>query len=74
MIFVLLLTGCSSDNSNDVVMSKDDSVEKVEEKTEPLEINLAGGDWGYPSPYTHYSRGPGMFKMRLSKRKTQPTF
>lgn len=65
MIFVLLLTGCSSDNGNDAVVPKDDSVDKVEEKIEPLEINLAGGDWGYPSPYTHYSRGPGMFKMRL---------
>ena len=30
-----------------------------------LVINLEGGDWGYPSPYTHYSRGPGVFKMRL---------
>jgi peptide/nickel transport system substrate-binding protein len=26
-------------------------------------IRLAGGDWGYPSPYAHYPRGPGGFKM-----------
>jgi peptide/nickel transport system substrate-binding protein len=31
----------------------------------PLVINLEGGDWGYPTPYAHYSRGPGIFKMRL---------
>lgn len=28
-------------------------------------IRLAGGDWGYPSPYTHYMRGPGHYKMTL---------
>jgi len=28
-------------------------------------IHLAGGDWGYPSPFAHYPRGPGGFKMAL---------
>ena len=28
-------------------------------------IRLGGGDWGYPSPYAHYPRGPGGFKMCL---------
>jgi peptide/nickel transport system substrate-binding protein len=28
-------------------------------------IHLEGGDWGYPSPYAHYPRGPGGFKMCL---------
>lgn len=28
-------------------------------------IRLEGGDWGYPSPYAHYPRGPGGFKMCL---------
>lgn len=28
-------------------------------------LNLEGGDWGYPSPYTHYFRGPGAYKMQL---------
>jgi peptide/nickel transport system substrate-binding protein len=32
---------------------------------QPLVINLEGGDWGYPTPYAHYSRGPGSFKMRM---------
>lgn len=28
-------------------------------------IRLAGGDWGYPTPFAHYPRGPGGFKMCL---------
>jgi len=28
-------------------------------------IRLGGGDWGYPSPYAHYPRGPGSRKMSL---------
>ena len=28
-------------------------------------IRLPGGDWGYPSPFAHYPRGPGGFKMCL---------
>jgi peptide/nickel transport system substrate-binding protein len=28
-------------------------------------IHLAGGDWGYPTPYAHYPRGPGGYKMCL---------
>ncbi len=30
-----------------------------------LVIHLPGGDWGYPTPYAHYPRGPGGFKMAL---------
>ncbi|WP_286680303.1 ABC transporter substrate-binding protein [Tepidanaerobacter sp. EBM-49] len=30
-----------------------------------LVIRLEGGDWGLPSPFAHYSRGPGASKMRL---------
>ncbi len=28
-------------------------------------VHLAGGDYGYPSPYAHYPRGPGGYKMCL---------
>ncbi|MFW6381616.1 MAG: ABC transporter substrate-binding protein [Bacillota bacterium] len=28
-------------------------------------ITLSGGDYGYPSPYTHYPRGPGGYKRDL---------
>ena len=32
---------------------------------QPLVINLAGGDAGYPTPYGHYPRGPGIYKMHM---------
>jgi len=28
-------------------------------------IRLQGGDWGYPTPYAHYPRGPGGYKTNL---------
>lgn len=31
----------------------------------PRVIRLAGGDWGYPSPFAYYPRGPGHYKMLL---------
>ncbi|NPV30434.1 MAG: diguanylate phosphodiesterase [Firmicutes bacterium] len=31
----------------------------------PVVVRLAGGDWGYPSPYAHCERGPGYYKMLL---------
>ncbi len=34
-------------------------------KIKPFVINLEGGDWGYPSPFSHYYRGPGVYKMNL---------
>ncbi|MFP4642248.1 MAG: ABC transporter substrate-binding protein, partial [Dehalococcoidia bacterium] len=39
---------------------------ETEETAEaPLTYTIADatGDWGYPSPYTHYSRGPGYIRM-----------
>jgi len=43
----------------------------VEEET-PVEYQIASytiadstGDWGYPSPYAHYSRGPGYVRMQF---------
>lgn len=35
------------------------------EKKEPLIIRMAGGDYGYPNPYKHVNRGPGIYKMEL---------
>lgn len=31
----------------------------------PRTLRLPGGDWGYPTPFAHYPRGPGIYKMRL---------
>jgi len=53
------LTGCGpkpSDKSNAGQSSADHT---------PLVIRLEGGDWGFPSPFAHYSRGPGSSKMKL---------
>ncbi len=49
--------GC---NTNKTSTENDDTYNK-----KPLIINLEGGDWGYPSPFSHYYRGPGVYKMNL---------
>ena len=36
-----------------------------DETVEVLTIADTTGDWGYPSPYGHYSRGPGYVRMSL---------
>jgi len=38
-----------------------------EQPSESISYTIADstGDWGYPSPYTHYSRGPGYVRMSL---------
>lgn len=53
----LLLSGCGNDQAND------DRKAGVQEQVDV--IRLAGEDWGFPNPYTHYPRGPGIFKMNL---------
>ncbi|MCL6446601.1 MAG: diguanylate phosphodiesterase [Armatimonadetes bacterium] len=58
----LLLFGCGTDQAGDD--RKPDGAKGGGQQ--PVEmIRLAGGDWGYPSPYAHYPRGPGIFKMGL---------
>jgi peptide/nickel transport system substrate-binding protein len=37
----------------------------ADETVDVLTIADATGDWGYPSPYLHYSRGPGYVRMSL---------
>ncbi len=49
---LLLLVLCSSSASAD-------------ETVDVLTIADATGDWGFPSPYGHYSRGPGYIRMSL---------
>ncbi|MFW0967873.1 MAG: ABC transporter substrate-binding protein, partial [Thermacetogeniaceae bacterium] len=57
--FSCLFCGCSKDNYNTAKASKPES-----KKTADV-IRLAGGDWGYPTPYGLYPRGPGSRKMNL---------
>lgn len=58
----LLLFGCGTDQARD---DQKPGVAKGGEQQQVDIIRLAGGDWGYLSPYAHYPRGPGSFKMRL---------
>lgn len=57
---VLSAVGCGNSKN---ASSINDTVENKEK--EPLVLRLQGGDWGEPTPYKHYPRGPGMYKMRL---------
>lgn len=41
------------------------SAQAADETVDVLTIADATGDWGYPSPYLHYSRGPGYIRMSL---------
>lgn len=56
---IINITGCGSRRDQNTAGNFD------HEKDSPLIIRLEGGDWGLPSPFAHYSRGPGMAKMRL---------
>lgn len=63
MIFILILSGCTKkdENQESATSGDQESVSKVEELT----LNLEGADWGNLTPYAHYYRGPGAYKMKL---------
>ena len=52
-----LLYGCKGKEAKETT--------KTEGKKTADVIKLAGGDWGYPTPYGVYPRGPGSRKMGL---------
>ena len=54
---LLIAFGCGSRNSTTTEKNAGNAAKPV--------IRLTGGDWGYPTPYAHYPRGPGGFKMCL---------
>lgn len=56
----LILQGCGAEKVNEELK---DEGKTNERKTSVL--RLEGGDWGNLTPYSHYSRGPGAYKMRL---------
>lgn len=61
MIMAVMLTACGQKEEKVDGINEENSANEDEE----LVLNLEGGDWGYLSPYTHYSRGPGIYKMEL---------
>jgi peptide/nickel transport system substrate-binding protein len=61
-VFLLWLSICGEQ----VLARAGDAPKPVSGSThEVATIRLEGGDWGYPSPFAHYPRGPGGFKMAL---------
>ncbi len=57
--WISLLAGCSgSEDGAQPGMRK--SVVNA-----PMELNLPGGDWGLPTPYSFYPRGPGYVHLTL---------
>jgi peptide/nickel transport system substrate-binding protein len=58
-----LLYGCRSESAEETSKTQEEA--KTDGKKTADVIKLAGGDWGYPTPYGLYPRGPGMRKMNL---------
>ncbi|MGD9677994.1 MAG: ABC transporter substrate-binding protein [Vulcanibacillus sp.] len=56
-ILTISITGCQNNST-----TKDPNANQDEQ---PLIIRLAGGDYGEPSPFQHYPRGSGIYKMTL---------
>lgn len=56
---VLAALACSRDGAD-----SQSTVGEAESGRVPV-IRLQGGDWGYPTPFAHYPRGPGGYKMCL---------
>jgi len=54
-----LMGGCGTKQPGQAGTGKDGGQAQVDV------LRLAGGDWGYPTPYAVYPRGPGGFKMCL---------
>lgn len=50
------LNGCNVEDNGGAGSTPDQSIYTIADPT---------GDWGYPSPYTHYARGPGYVRMSL---------
>ncbi|WP_066638526.1 ABC transporter substrate-binding protein [Desulfolucanica intricata] len=58
----LFLFGCGTEQDK----NKQKAGASQGEKQQQVDvIRLSGGDWGYPTPYAHYPRGPGSRKMGL---------
>ncbi|MCK5097775.1 MAG: diguanylate phosphodiesterase, partial [Desulfobacteraceae bacterium] len=59
IVVMFFIVGNSKKNDQENLTSVVDFLFEVDT------IRLPGGDWGYPSPFAHYPRGPGGFKMCL---------
>jgi peptide/nickel transport system substrate-binding protein len=57
-ISLLVLPACNTDKPLE-------SPPETETQLDSYTIADSTGDWGYPSPYAHYSRGPGYVRMNF---------
>ncbi|MEW6622684.1 MAG: ABC transporter substrate-binding protein [Bacillota bacterium] len=59
LLMAFIFTGCSGEKR------EADSVDNKQEEqhSESIVLRMEGGDWGFPQPYTRYSRGPGNAKV-----------
>lgn len=55
-LVALILGSCTGPRTPDLPVMENGRVEV---------LRMEGGDWGYPTPFAHYPRGPGGFKMAL---------
>lgn len=62
LLCAALLFSCSSKSGSSSPEEKSADAAKAGEE---LVIRLFGDDYGYPTPYAHYPRGPGGYKMAL---------
>ncbi|WP_089281672.1 ABC transporter substrate-binding protein [Anaerovirgula multivorans] len=70
LLILLMLTsmvvGCSKTATNeDATVADTLELKETTDAEEPVIIRLTGGDYGYPTPFQHYPRGPGGYKMQL---------
>ncbi|BBO80658.1 diguanylate phosphodiesterase [Desulfosarcina ovata subsp. sediminis] len=63
LIFFILPMACGDKPEEKAPVASGDA--KTTALFEVDVLRLAGGDWGYPTPFAHYPRGPGGFKMCL---------
>ena len=56
-IVALMITGCSSSSRQEV------SDKQAGQQLEVYTVGDSDGDWGYPTPWGHYQRGPGYVRM-----------
>lgn len=59
LMFVFVLGGCGTVKQE--ANGSDSGQQEV--PAEPVVLRLEGGDWGFPQPYTCYTRGPGIAKV-----------
>lgn len=60
-LLAVLLPACSDNKLSENPQASSQNIQQIDSYT----IADSTGDWGYPSPYAHYSRGPGYVRMQF---------